>query len=360
VPGIDEDVGYGTPAYVRDDSSVIVDLPLVDAERPASREPSAAASPGRRNTPLTLVAVLVVLVIVAAVVVVLVLQGQSPPTVPLTPGAGGIALNGTGVAATNTLEPPTLTFTPTNTEPPTVTPPPATPTIPPSPTTVPTLGAGVLPGNTVPTSSGIASPTPLPNAASGDYDVLKALETLPDAKIPWNKDWFGPGGEGWQLGSPMTSAGSAPLVVRLGPDVLTTLFGADSARHLTRLDAELELVSYEKSLLPTGRVFVGIGFESLQGQRATVRAMLVQTNVLDLGMDLNGSFRRKTQLPVTAVKLAVSVQRGSDGTLSLYVDGQLVGRSNAAYAPNTPVSIYMYTSAGGVVVNVRSLLIHLE
>jgi hypothetical protein len=42
------------------------------------------------------------------------------------------------------------------------------------------------------------------------------------------------------------------------------------------------------------------------------------------------------------------------------VDGQLIGRSNAAYAPNTPVSIYMYTSAGGVVAKVRSLLIHLE
>ena len=60
------------------------------------------------------------------------------------------------------------------------------------------------------------------------------------------------------------------------------------------------------------------------------------------------------------MKLAIAVERNADRTLSLYVNGQLLGASNAAYAPDVPVSIYLYTSTGGVTVNVTALTIHLE
>src|SRR5262249_51520321 len=128
----------------------------------------------------------------------------------------------------------------------------------------------------------------------------------------------------------------------------------------TRVDSTMELVSYDRSLLPTGLVAFGVGLESQQGQRASVQAMLVQTNVMSLGMNLNGRFISKTQLPVTTVKLGMSVRRNSDNTLSLYVDNQLVGQSNAAYGANSLVTVYLFASASGVVVNITEMTVHLE
>ncbi len=325
----------------------------------------------------------------------LLLQGRgNPPSVPLT-----LSLSGTGTAnavmlaslePTNTLEPPTLTPTPTHTPPPTDTPIPATPTLPPtitrvvptptvpsptpsntpvtptatlngSPTVPPTLPSGLLfPGTPVPTGGTYQPPTILPNAATGDYDVLKSLEALPNDKIRWDKDVFGPADNGWQLGTSAFKANGAPIIVRLGPDVMTELFGADAARHVSRLEATMELMSYQDSLLPTGQVYFGIGLESLQGQRALAQAMLVQKTVLSLGISQNSRFQQVTTVPVTTVKLNISIERNDDNTLSLFVDGQSLGKTNAVYKANTPVTIYLYTSAGGVVVNVRSLKIHLE
>jgi hypothetical protein len=199
----------------------------------------------------------------------------------------------------------------------------------------------------------------LPDARAGDYDVLKALPGLDAKRISWDQDWFAQRDGQWQLGNPTLKPGRAPLI-RLGPDILTPLFGADAAQYLKRVDVTLELVNYDQSLLPTGNVYFGAGFESIQGQRAAVEARLVQANVLDLGISLNARFLPKTQLPVTNVKLALAVERNADRTLSLYVNGQLLGASNAAYASDVPVSIYLYTSTGGVTVNVTSLTIHLE
>ncbi len=364
--------------------------PVESSPASAYADESGTASTGRTTSPLIVAGVIIVLVIAAVVIAVLVLQSRNPPSIPVTPGsASGTNLPGVAIDATNTLEPSTLTFTPTNTEAPTITKPPDTPALPPTitrvvptptnptatptagpPTAVstggpsatqpPTLGPGTTPGAPVQATSAVGVPTLPPDATGGDYDVLKALETFPSDKIPWNKDWFGPGGNGWQFGSAALRTGGGPVVVRIGPDVLTPLFGADAARHLTRVDATVELVSYDRSLLPTGLVAFGVGLESLQGQRASVQAMLVQTNVLSLGMNLNGRFISRTQLPVTTVKLGMSVRRNSDGSLSLYVDNQLVGQSNAAYGANSPLTIYLFTSASGVVVNIAEMTIHLE
>jgi hypothetical protein len=91
-----------------------------------------------------------------------------------------------------------------------------------------------------------------------------------------------------------------------------------------------------------------------------VQANLVQANVVDLGINQNGTFVRKTEVPVNTVSLVVTIQRNPDNTLSLYEEGQLLGTSGPSFGPTTPVRIYMYTSAGGVVVKVTSLKIHLE
>ncbi|MEP7284499.1 MAG: hypothetical protein ABI947_01870 [Chloroflexota bacterium] len=346
-----------------------------------------APLPARRGSPALLVIGVLVLIAVVVVVGVLWFLGPPPPTttvvVTSTDSSNGVAVaGGATMTPSNTIEPPTATIAPTNTEEPTATPPTLPPTITPvvptptppttqssiatdgptlplgSPTTLP-VGVGPR-SSAIPTNSTLQPPTFVPTANTGDYDMLKSLETLPTAKITWNKDWFGPAGDGWQLGTEAFRTNGPPLVVRLGPDVMTPLIGVDAARKLTRVDADLELTGYDKSLLPTGQVFFGIGVESLQGPRAAVQAVLVQANLLRLGVNLNGQFRPKTDIPVTTAAFAVSIKRNADSTLSLFVNGQLLGTTGASFAAGTPVNIYLYTSAGSVVVKITSLKIHLE
>ncbi len=350
--------------------------------------------PARSASPLMLVIGIVALIGILGTVGVLVIQSRPSTAIPVTPfataaqGSSSVAAVGIGTEPatatatdTETLVPsPTFTDFPTRTPPtlpPTITravptytpttgtPTPVTPTVaPPGVTISPTpLPAGVLPNDSpVPTNPNIASPTTAPTPESGDYDMLAALTTLPANKITWNKDWFGPAGDGWQLGTTTLRPNGPPLVVRLGPDIFTPLFGPDAARKVTRVDATLELVSYDKSLLPTGNVFFGLGLETAtSGQRVTVQATLLQATVAGIGTAQNGVVKQKTEVPFTKnLRVAITLERNSDNTLSLYYNGQLVGQSSASYAAGTPVSIYMYTSAGGVVAKLSALKVHLE
>lgn len=120
------------------------------------------------------------------------------------------------------------------------------------------------------------------------------------------------------------------------------------------MEVELELVSYEPRLLPIGQVAFGAGMESLQGQRAAVEARLIQEQIANFGINLNGNFLQKTQLPAKPLILRAAIARGADRTLSLFLDGQLLGQSNAAYAPETPISLYLYTASGGMIVKVNA------
>jgi hypothetical protein len=267
------------------------------------------------------------------------------PTVTLTPTASP--------SSTPTQE----NLVPTPTVPrPTDTPGPTLPPITPTP-----LSAGVVIGSPVPTNPAIVPPTAPPEALPGTYDLLALLGTLPAEAITWDTAWFAPGSKGWQLGNPDTRRGSAP-VIKIGTDLLTGLLGTDAPTYLKRVDATLELVQYSPLLLQTGQVYFGVGLETARPprQRADARARLTQENLLDLGPAYNGSFRRITQIPVTTVSVKLSVERNIDRTLSLFVNGQLLGQSDDVYALGAPLVVYLYTGSGGVIVNVTELKVSIE
>jgi hypothetical protein len=138
------------------------------------------------------------------------------------------------------------------------------------------------------------------------------------------------------------------------------LFGADAARLLAQVDAELRLTTYEKSLLQFGQVFFGIGLETLNGQRAAVEFRLVQENVMDVGISQGGRFQKGTQIAFTGDALRLSIRREENRRLSLYLNGQLLGESGANFAPEATLTIYLYTSTGGVLVEITSLTIKLD
>lgn len=394
-----------TPEYVRETTPQIIDKPDVARDRPVAR-------PASIPTRLLMIGT-VVLALVVIGTMLLLLRGSSGTNLPITLVTSGrptlpvVQATATN-PPTNTLE-PTFTPLPTNTSVPptpistatatTVRPVP-TPTafdvtvitapsptiavtrapsltVPPKATnpptlssaqlqltgeTVPTLNPGVLPSKAVPTNPSVILPTLPPAAVSGEYDILEPLAKLPRDKITWDPSWFGPGGTGWQLGNSTVKLAQAP-VINLGPDVLTPLLGTDAAQHIQRVDATFQLVNYDPAFIATGQVFFGVGLGALRGgSRADVRARLLRDTLFDVGMTFNGTYHSTTQLPITAnpPQVILSVQRNDDKTLSLYVDGHLLGQSAAIYPPGTPLTIYLYTSRSSVMLNVTTLKVTLN
>ncbi len=378
------------PSFAEYEPSAAPDLAALDAP-PAPRRPSppppaevlplerrAERPAPRQLIPLALIGALGVVAILAGLFLLL---GGGASDLPPTPSATPVGL-GAPVA-----QPPAQALP---TEPPTVAPPTLTPTVPtatPSatptpeavvptptplptgellspatllaaltPTPIPTLSAGASPE---PTNPAIALPTLPPDAASGEYDVLAALLGLEESRRTWDAAWFSYQEGAWILGNPLQSRTRPPLI-RFGPELLTPLFGAEAARYVRRMEVELELVSYEPRLLPTGLVVFGAGMESLQGQRAAVEARLIQEQIANFGINLNGNFLQKTQLPAKPLILRAAVARGADRTLSLFLDERLLGQSNAAYAPDAPISLYLYTASGGMIVKVNAFRVWLQ
>ncbi len=330
----------------------------------------------RRDTvPLLMIGAFGVVAVIAALLMLFGggVGSDTPPTPSATPAGLGAPIGQPPTVDLPSVVPPTVTPTvPTLTPSHTFTPESSVPTPTPiptgellspstlaaalTPTVIPTLSAGASPE---PTNPSIALPTLPPDASSGEYDVLASLLALDAARRTWDSDWFSYQEGAWIIGNPTRTSGRAPLV-RLGPELLTPLFGTEAARYLRRMEVELELVSYEPRLLPTGQVVFGAGMESLQGQRAAVEARLIQEQIANFGINLNGNFLQKTQLPVNPLIVKAAIARGADRTLSLYLDGQLLGQSNAAYAPDVPISLYLYTSTGGMIVKVNSLRVWLQ
>ncbi|PJF30223.1 MAG: hypothetical protein CUN51_08565 [Candidatus Thermofonsia Clade 1 bacterium] len=342
---------------------------------PPPLERRSESSARRETLPLLLIGALGVLAIIAGLLLLFGDSGAAdlPPTPSATPAGLGAPIAQPPTQDIPTVPPPTLTPTvPTPTPTSTPTPEAVVPTPTPlptgellspatllaalTPTAIPTLSAGATPE---PPNPAIALPTLPPDAASGEYDVLAALRSLDESRRTWNADWFSYQEGAWILGNPLRT-GTRPPLIRFGPELLTPLFGTEAARYVQRMEVELELVSYEPRLLPTGQVVFGAGMESLQGQRAAVEARLIQEQIANFGINLNGNFQQRTQLPATPLILRAAVARGADRTLSLFLDGQLLGQSNAAYPPDMPVSLYLYTASGGMIVKVNAFRVWLQ
>ena len=294
------------------------------------------------------------------------------PTMTLEPSSTSAPATDTPPPTDTAIPSDTPTTAPTAT--PTLTPLPQdfvpTPTIPqptslPAPTQVPltptSLSPGQLIGTPVPTNPALVPPTALPIATTGQFELIDLLSELPAEKITWDTAWLGPGSKGWQLGNTNARLGASPSI-KLGTDVLTALLGTDAPTYIKRVDATLELTSYSDLALQAGKVYFGIGLETVRSPHngADARARLAQTNLLDLGPSFNGSFRRATQIPVSTVSVKLSVVRNDDRTLSLYYNDQLLGTSDDVFPVGAPLSIYFYTGAGGVLVNVTSLQVTIE
>jgi len=312
-------------------------------------------------------------------------------------GTSAVTVANTVLVPTQTMTPnivasPTITFTPSVTWTPSITPTPLPPTatdtpekpvptptrgIPtsvpitpdlmsPSPTigTPATLSAGPLPGSTLATAS-VALPTIPPAAEAGTYDVLAALnapDKLPVKARTWDTTWFDKRGDVWQIGSSAVRSGRAPYI-RFGPDILTPLVGIDAAQNLSKMEVEFEIESAEPGLMASGLAYFGIGFEALQGQtRTAIETQILPQNLIRLRFNDNGSILKTVPIPAAGskIKVKLSVERGADKRVTLKYNDQQLGQTGADYPPNVPLTLLLYTSTGGVVVNITSFTVALD
>lgn len=262
---------------------------------------------------------------------------------------------------TNTPLPVTHTPTATQTIPPTNTPPtpqaPAVIDVVPSNTPlVPTIAPTLTPTQAVT----IVTNTPPVVAQENVVDVLGILDLVRPEDFDWDPLFFNQGaGAVWQLGASVEDAGSAPIVVSMEPAFLNSL-RTDAATRLERVDVSMELTFFNDQRILSDQVFFGVALENESGQRYGTQVQLQQADVVSFGVNANGNFSARSQLPLQRIAATLSLERQDDGTIVFFVDGQRLGVSPSVYEPGEPVTVVLYNAGGGMFVTVDEFSITLS
>ncbi|NDJ84829.1 MAG: hypothetical protein GYB66_02995 [Chloroflexi bacterium] len=264
---------------------------------------------------------------------------QPVPTtvVPVTavPTEAPATTEPTTAVPSDTPEQATPTATLTRTQQPSPTPVTATNTLPPT-TIAPTVP---------PTSLAVDDPF-------GSQDVLRALNAMDISEYAWELSWFGPGAGGlWQLGTSQSTAGDGPIVVKMPPSFLETLYGTRAAERLISVEAVMELTVGEDQ----PNVFFGLGLENEAGRRVAAEIRVPRQNIISWGINEGGNFSEVTSFASDTYRVDVRITRNTDGTLSLFVDNQQLGQSAARYGDGIALTPVLYTSGDGVFVVISSL-----
>lgn len=261
-------------------------------------------------------------------------------------------------------QPTSTPITPTSTF--TATPQPITETL--TPTTAPILtGTATL----TPTSDIILitntpppSLTPIPPPPTdiviapdigGKVDALRILNLIQPADYGWEARFFSEGAGGvWQLGATVEDAGSAPIAVIIDPEFLET-FNPDTGHRLRRAEVTMELTFYDEAFIQRNQVFFGLGLQNNRRQRYTAQVQIASENLVSLGINENGTFRARSEIPMSRVEVVLAFQRRDDGSVDFFIDGQLVGSAPAIYPLDEPISLVLYSAGGGMFVSVSSM-----
>lgn len=221
----------------------------------------------------------------------------------------------------------------------------ATNTPPPQPTTTQPAIANTLPPTQV--------------SQEGVVDALEVLNLFSPDDFAWNPLFFSEGaGNIWQLGATVEQAGSAPIAVVIPPEFLEN-FDPNAALEIRRIEVVMELTFYDETRLDDERVYFGLAVQNPQRQRYGAEVHLRQSGLVSLGINENGTFVGRSQIPMQPVRVTLAIQRESDGSLSFYINGQGLGRSPALYPLDQPISVVLYNAGGGMFVSVSSFKLEL-
>lgn len=293
--------------------------------------------------------------------------------------------NATATAQAILAGPPSETPTPTNTLRPTMalasptrqqSTPTDTPTETPTdePTFTPTIEITIVTNTPPPpaTNTSIPTDTPMPAptntlpptqiagvAAEGAINVLEVLHAIPPDDYAWDTAFFSEGAGGiWQLGATVEQVGSAPIAVVMPPQFLQ-YFDPDTALEVRRVEVVMELTIFDQNRLENGQVFFGLAIQNSQRQRYGAEVQVRRVGVVSLGINENGTFVGRSQIPMQPVRVTLALQRQADGTVAFFINGQRLGVSPALYPLDQPVSIVLYNAGGGMFVSVSAFTLEL-
>jgi hypothetical protein len=272
--------------------------------------------------------------------------GNPASAVEATPSARASGASGVP-AGDKTLAP----LTPTA-EPATSTPVPPTATaVPPTPSPVPTT-AVPLPTTAVPTpavTATVAAPaTPVPAAPP---DLVAEVAALPADQRVWPADALRRGdGDVWEVST--VDIPDNTLTIKLSPAILDTLLEPGAASAFMRADATMTLVDGQAAL-DAGDVAFGLGAENTNGQQVIGQVQFVDRSLVELGMNRNGNFRARTELPLPDPQIRLSVRRVGSAVLGFYVNDQLLAESVTIRFPRgEPLTLVLLVTGQDVVVEI--------
>lgn len=206
-----------------------------------------------------------------------------------------------------------------------------------------------LPTTLIPPTEGVAVAI-----EEGTINALEVLHLISPDEYAWNTAFFSEGAGGiWQLGATVEQAGTAPIAVILPPDFLDN-FDSNAALEIRRVEVTMELTVYDPTRVEDGRVYFGLGIQNPQRQRYGAEVQVRQAGLVSLGINENGTFVGRSQIPLQPVKVTMAFQRENDGSVSFYINGQRLGLSPNLYPLDEPMSIVLYNAGGGMFVSVST------
>lgn len=374
---IELDTTGEAPIYLEEESSAEAfqeEAPIVP-RRPVE----AAARGGRAWNAIIIGAGIILLSIIVFGVYRMVVQPEETSSrgfeATPTRAAALDPLNATHTAeAAGILPPPTkppATATPTR-RPPTDTPlPPSATPLPsdtPTPTeVVPTIAPTLTPTpivtivtNTPPPPPTLTPTLPAPTAIAlapdigGEVNILDILNLIQPQDYDWEPTFFGQGAGGiWQLGAAVEEAGNAPIAVVFSPQFMEA-FNPAMGLRLRKVEIQMELTLFDEDRIESGQVFFGLGLQNASRQRYSAQVQVRRAGVVSLGINENGTFRAISQIPLSPVRVTLSIQRNDDGSAVFFINGQRLGESPKLYPTDQPVSVVLYNAGGGMFVAVSS------
>lgn len=229
----------------------------------------------------------------------------------------------------------------------------------PTSTLTPTEAVTIVTNTPPPTLTLVPTATTAVLLPDAEVDALRVLNLIQPEDYGWDAAFFSEGAGGiWQLGASVEDAGTAPIAVIISPEFMEA-FNPDTASRLQRAEVTMGLTFYDETRIESGQVYFGLAIQNQARQRYGAQVQLESDGLVSLGVNENGTFRSRSALPVSRVRVTLTLQRNTAGTVSFFIDGQRVGDSPALFPPGEPVSLVLYNAGGGMFVTVSSFTLEL-
>lgn len=269
------------------------------------------------------------------------------------------------VSITNTLPPLTL-VTPTLVTPEVIaritdTPSPTQPTNTPMPTETPVPTNTPIPTNTpTPTLTFTPTVTPTPTLPAQGLQGWQNLLTLAEAQPSdtWDAEKFAlsdiPNNRRLGVGEIVSDGDFA---VTFDPELLNMMYGNDAPARIQRVEASLNLITYDPRLVTDENVYFGLMFQSVNNPDLRVGLHIQVVNLTTLNLWLQNGDEREfvLQRSVNSINPRLRLERDErTGYITAFLDDFQVGEPMVFVAPEAAIAPVLYVRDGGVLLNLSA------